>query len=260
MLVLSTAAGLLQAGVIDQSLFSERNGDVEGWEESVRATYVAPLGLGAYMLQNFVLGHVIYSFCAPLAVAEALRPSIAHRPWLGRRGITVATGLWLLVAALIYADTPSNESHATLPEVAATLAVIAALVAAAFRVGRIERPARDRTPGVRTALVVSFVAASGLASVTETWSGVAVATLVAAASGGLLARAARGRDWGLAHVAAIATGALLSRGALAFLYYPVVGETSAERKYAHNVVMLLIIGAAGAYAIRRARGSRSVGP
>jgi hypothetical protein len=191
MLMLSTAAGLLQAGVIDQSLFSDTYGDVEGWEESLRATYIAPLGLGAYMLQNFVLGHVIYSFCAPIALAEALRPSIAHRPWLGRRGITVATGLWSLVAALIYFDTLSSESHATLPEVAATLAVIAALVAAAFRVCRSERPARDRTPRVRTMLVVSFVAASAHAAVPETWSGVAVATLVAAASGGLLARAAR---------------------------------------------------------------------
>jgi catechol 2,3-dioxygenase-like lactoylglutathione lyase family enzyme len=42
------------------------------------------------------------------------------------------------------------------------------------------------------------------------------------------------------------------------LYYPLVGETSAERKYAHNVVMLLIVAAAGAYAIRRAR--RCAGP
>jgi drug/metabolite transporter (DMT)-like permease len=94
----------------------------------------------------------------------------------------------------------------------------------------------------------------------ETWLGLGLAALVVVASGWLLARAARGPDWGVAHVAAVATGVLLSRGALAFLYYPVVGETSAERKYAHNVVMLLIVAAAGAYAIRRARSSRSVAP
>ena len=271
MLLLSAAAGLLQAGVIDQSLFSDSYGDVEGWEESLRATYIAPLGVGAYMLQNFVLGHVIYSFCAPLALAEAMRPGIARRPWLGRPGIAVATGLWLLVAAAILADTLGSESHATLPEVAATLAVVAALVAAALRVGRVARPARQRTPQLRSAcvvsfvpasarsprlrtvLVVSFVAASAQAAVPETWVGVAVAVPVAVASGWLLARAARGRDWGLAHIAAVATGVLLSRGALAFTYYPVVGETSAGRKYAHNVVMLLIVAAAGAYAMRQAR-------
>jgi hypothetical protein len=258
LLLLSAAAGLLEAGVIDQSLFSDSYGDVDGWEESLRATYIAPLGLGAYMLQNFVLGHVIYSFCAPLALAEAMRPGIAHRPWLGRRGIAVAVGLWLLVAAAILADTLSSESHAALSEVAATVAVIAALLAAALRVGRVARPALDRTPRIRTTLAVSFVAASAIAAVPETWVGVALATLVAVASGCLLARAARGRDWGLAHIAAVATGALLSRGALAFLYYPVVGETSAGRKYAHNVAMLLIVAAAGAYAIRRGRSQPAV--
>ena len=123
MLLLSAAAGLLQAGVIDQALFSDSYGDVRGWEESLRATYVAPLGVGAYMLQNFVLGHVIYSFCAPIAVAEAMRPAIAQRSWLGRRGITFATALWLAVAALIFADALGSEAHATALEIAATLAV-----------------------------------------------------------------------------------------------------------------------------------------
>jgi hypothetical protein len=189
-----------------------------------------------------------------------MRPAISHRLWLGWRGITVATVLWLLVTAAIVSDTLGSDAHATLPEVAATLAVIAAIVVAAFRVGRVDRPARERTPRLRTTLAVSFVAASAHAVATETWLGVAAAALVVVASGWLLARAARGRGWGLAHVAAVATGVLLSRGALAFLYYPVVGETSAERKYAHNVVMLLIVAAAGAYALRRAREHRCAGP
>jgi hypothetical protein len=260
MLLLSAAAGLLQAGVIDQSLFSDSYGDVEGWEESLRATYVAPLGLGAYMLQNFVLGHVIYSFCAPIALAEAMRPAVAHRLWLGWRAIAVTTMSWLLVAALICSDALGSEAHATLPEVAAALAVVAALVAGAFRVGRVDRAPRGRTPRVRAVLVVSFVAASAHAVVMETWLGFAIATLVVMASSWLLARTARGRGWGLAHVAALATGVLLSRGALAFLYYPVVGHTSAGQKYAHNVVMLVIVAAAGAYAIRQARSSRTIGP
>ena len=260
MLLLSAAAGLLQAGVIDQSLFSDSYGDVKGWEESLRATYVAPLGLGAHMLQGFVVGHVVYSFCAPIALVEAMRPGLAHRAWLGWRGVAVSAALWLLVAALILSDALGSEAHATLPEAAATLAVIAALVAAAFCVGRVARPDRERTPRLRTVLVVSFVAASAHAMAMETWLGVAVAAFVLVTSGWLLARASRGRDWGLAHTAAVAVGVLLSRAALAFTYYPVVGETSAERKYAHNVVMLLIVIGAGAYALRRARGSHSDRP
>lgn len=176
-LLLSAAAGLLQAGVIDEALFSDSYGDVRGWEESLRATYVA-LGLGAYMLQNFVLGHVVYSFCAPLALVEAMRPGIAQRSWLGWRGIAVAIASWLLVASLIFADALGSKAHATLPEVAATLAVVAVLVAFALRVGRTPLPRREHTARVRTTFLVSFLAACTHAVVTETWLGVAIAAVV----------------------------------------------------------------------------------
>ncbi len=64
--------------------------------------------------------------------------------------------------------------------------------------------------------------------------------LVAVAAGAALGR--------LRHAAALATGALLSRGVLAFTYFPVVGENAAVAKYAHNVVMLAIVAAAGFFA------------
>ncbi|HEV7808106.1 MAG TPA: hypothetical protein VGO80_19995 [Solirubrobacteraceae bacterium] len=131
--------------------------------------------------RNFVLGHVVYSFCAPLALAGAMRSGIAQRSWLGWRGIAVAIGSWLLVASLMFADALDSAARATLPEVAETLAVVAALVAFASRVGRGRRPRREHTARVRTALVVSFVAASALADVPETWLGVAVAVAVAVA-------------------------------------------------------------------------------
>ena len=267
-LLLSAAAGLLQAGVLDQSLFSESYDDVRGWEESVRATYVEPLGLSAYMAQNFILGHVIFSFAAPIALAEALRP--AGEPWLRRRGHRGRRGAWLAVAALLIADT--SEPRATVGELAVTLAVVAALVAAALRTGRRRAtrsprssvglhglspdnstlartpplatapasspaaPTRRAAPRVRTALGASFLLTAAYSMAPETWAGAAFALAVAALALVLLARHA----WTLEHVVAIASGALLARGALAFTYYPVVGETSAAQKYAHNVVMLAV--------------------
>lgn len=247
MLVLSAAAGLVQAGLLDQSLFAERYGDVRGWEESFRATAISPLGVSASMLQGFLLGHVVYSFCAPIALAEAMCPSIAHRPWLGRAGIIVATGLWLLVAAAIVAD----AGHASPRELTVTLLVVVGLVVVALRVGGSAPRAGTRTPRAGTLLVAGFVAASLHAVMPTTWVGTIGAVLIATAAAVGLVRAARGSTWGLPHCAAIATGVLLSRGALAFTYYPVVGHTSAAAKYGHNVTMLAFVVAIGAYAARR---------
>ena len=77
------------------------------------------------------------AFCAPIALAEAMRPSMAHRPWFGWRGLAIVAALWVAVAGLILGDDLANEpSHATAAEVMGTLVVTAAFVFAAFRVGR----------------------------------------------------------------------------------------------------------------------------
>lgn len=55
---------------------------------------------------------------------------------------------------------------------------------------------------------------------------------------------------------AVAFGIVLSRGLLAFTYYPLVGEPSALQKYGHNVVMLAIVTAAAAVAWRAAAEDR----
>jgi hypothetical protein len=103
---------------------------------------------------------------------------------------------------------------------------------------------------------VSFVAASLHGAVDPTWLGVAQATAIGALASPLLVQASRARGWAPEHAAAVAAGALLSLAALAFTYEPLIGEVSTARKYAHNAVMLMLIAAAGAVAIERARRSR----
>lgn len=251
MLLLAAAFGLLEAGAIDQSLFADSYADVSNWEETVRATYVAPLGVAAFPAQSFVVGHVLFSFCAPIALAEAMKPEIAYCPWLGRRGLVIAVGAWLAAAALILNDA-LGEGYATWLEIAVTLGLVAALVAAAFLLRLPARTTR-RAPRVRTVLAASFVVTTAGTAVPETWIGFGIALAVLAVALWLLLRFAGGQGWTLAHTAAVGTGALLSRGALAFLYYPLVGETSAAQKYTHNVVMLLVVVVVGAFAHRRSR-------
>ncbi len=254
-LLFAAALAVLEAGVVDQSVFAEESDLVRGWDESVRRTYVDPLGISAFNALSWVIGHVVYSFAAPIAVAQAIRPGLAWRPWLGRRALVGVTLLWLAAAAVIVADLEPGAVHSGTPvEIAAAAVIAAGLVAAAFLTSRRTEP-RSGTPsmaGIRAAGVGGFVVATALALPPDTWLGVVLLVAAAMVSAVWLARVARAGRWGLAHTAAAGTGALVSRGTLAFLYQPLVGEVAEPAKYTHNVVMLVTVTALGVYAVRQA--------
>ena len=128
----------------------------------------------------------------------------------------------------------------------------AALLAAALLLRLPSRTTR-RAPHVRTVVAASLGLTTAGTAVPETWVGLWIALAVLAAALWLLLRFAGGPGWTLTHTAAVGAGALLSRGALAFLYYPLVGETSAAQKYTHNVAMLLGVVAVCAFVLRRSR-------
>jgi hypothetical protein len=262
MVLFSAAFGLLQAGVIDQSLFSTEYRGIEDWEELLRGTFVEPLGLGAYLAQTFVVGHVVYSYCAPIAIVEALRPSHAHEPWLRRRGLTVVVLLYLAVAAVILGDHLANEpSHASAGQVAGALLIAAAFVAGGVALGRrVPASSGASAPRLWVVVAVSFLAASLHGAVDPTWLGVAQGAAILFLASALLVRASHAAGWGLEHAAAVAAGVLLSLATLAFTYDPLIGEVSTSRKYAHNAVMLTLIAAVSALAIGSARACRRVPP
>jgi hypothetical protein len=253
MILLAAAFGLLQAGVIDQSLFSADYRDIASWEESLRSTYIAPLGLGAYMTQSFLVGHVIFSFCAPIALVEGFRPGHRTEPWVGRLGLVVAGASYLAIAALVLGDHLAGESsHASAAQVAGSLVIACGLIAGAFVLGRRIRPgSHRRAPRSRVVFIAGLVAVTALTVVPENWLGFAAAVGLLALGGGLLARVSRAPGWGARHAVALAAGAVLSRAVLAFTYYPVIGEVSATRKYLHNLALLAIIGAVALLAARR---------
>jgi hypothetical protein len=264
-LVFATAAGLVQAGLVDESLFNDDYRKIESWDELWGRTEVGALGLSAYATQSFVLGHVVYSFTAPIVLTEAIRPDVASRAWVGWKALAVVAILYVTVAGLVLADTLRNEpTHASPAQIFGTVAVVGALVIAALKLPRPSAAwtTQRRAPHPGVVLVAGFVAASLLALAPSTWAGLALSAAVLAASGALLVRASRQKGWELRHVVAVAAGAVLSRALLAFAYYPVIGEVSAARKYAHNVVMLLLVGLVIALAFARSRspGARADGP
>lgn len=115
LLLVFAALGVVQACLIDQSMFSADYGGYEGWEEIRAATLVPALGVSAYNAFNFVVGHMIYSFGAPVALAEAWVPTRAQVPWLGRFGTAMAVAAYLGTAALILADPGSRSGSVPQP-------------------------------------------------------------------------------------------------------------------------------------------------
>jgi hypothetical protein len=152
------ALGVAQCCVIDQSLFSAAYQGYDGWLEAREATWAPWLGTSAYNAANSVLGHVIFSFAAPIAVAEAWRPARADRAWLNAWGIAAALVCYLGAAVMIFGDAQSRSASPL--QLMASAGVIGGLLgAAAWHGGRSAATSaprvRNRPIGVRTVAVVA---------------------------------------------------------------------------------------------------------
>jgi hypothetical protein len=133
MVLLAVAFGLVQAGLVDQSLFDRAALEGTQFAEAGRAagaTWVPALGFSAGQLFDFVGGHVWWSVCAPIAVVEAWSPVAVRRaPWLSRWGVAGLVVLYVLASLVNWSDSGRVVSPV---QVVAVLTVVAALVAAAW--------------------------------------------------------------------------------------------------------------------------------
>ncbi|MEV5741818.1 hypothetical protein AB0L30_17375 [Microbispora rosea] len=271
-LALAAAFGVLQAGVVDQSMFSEGYRDIPYWEEMVRPTYVAPLGLAAHTTLSFVAGHAVWSFGVPIALTEGLNPRLSRTPWLRTPGLVTAAALYLAAAALVLRDhLRTEDEHAAAAQIGGSLTAVALLVL--FALSR-----RSRDPVVRNGVVRNgavrngavrngavrdgaaprpfAVAACGLVAglvfdfLPSTWAGVAAGLTVIALCGAVAVRLARSPEWTIRHAAALAAGALTARAVVGFFAVP-LGEVPTVAKYAHNVAFVAGAVLLGVLAARR---------
>lgn len=250
--MLATAFGLVQAGVVDQSLFSVDYRGINGWEEAYQATLVAPLGISASNALNFVGGHVVFSICTPIALIEGTAPRRAVEPWLGRVGLALAALIYLGASGLVLIMSQRTEdSHASVTQVVVSLGVVVALVVAAPRFGRPRSQISVRSaPRIRTAFVFALVLSAVHGMATETWPGAALVVATFVVGSAAIVWGSRRGGWSVGHIAAVAGAPLLVRAALAFTYAPMIGTVSDVEKFGHNVVMMLIVLGATVLAMR----------
>ncbi|WP_433797047.1 hypothetical protein [Actinoplanes sp. CA-252034] len=133
MVLLAAAFGLVQAGLVDQSLFDRSalaGTQFAEWNRAAQATWVPWWGLSAEQLFEFVRNHVWLSVCAPIAVVEACAaPAVRRVPWLSRRGVVGLVGLYLLASLVNWSDSGRVVSAL---QVAGVVVVAGGLVAVAW--------------------------------------------------------------------------------------------------------------------------------
>ena len=252
--LLAAAFGVVEAGVVDQSMFARDYRGIPYWSDMADPTYVAPIGLSIFLAVTFVMNHVLASMAGPIAVVEGLAGRRGRDPWLGRPMIAVASVLYLAASAAVYADMLDTNGEAIASPgqvagagVAALLLVAAALASRRLRVdlaaGGVPRPW----------LVAVLSAAATGATLVYGPSPLGTDALIAtyAVAAGLVWWIGRRPAWTAGHVAALAAGWLTAFAIAAFATDPIGHVTDAE-KVGHNVALLLLVAAVGAIAVRRA--------
>ena len=133
-LLLGLAFGVVQAGLIDNSMFNPSYRDIEYWDEMFRSSYVPALGFNPNLALAFSVGHMVWSVGAPIAVVEALTRRTTT-PWLGRFGLALTTAAFLLAAGFVVWWHQDTEHY--LPsgwQLAGAAVVAGALIVAAFAI------------------------------------------------------------------------------------------------------------------------------
>ncbi len=254
---LATGFGIVQAGLVDQSIFRLTYRDLPEWASWATPTYIEPLGLSAYLALTFVAGHVIASFCAPIAISEALVPEQRTESWVGPIGLGVTAGLYLTAAGVILNDHLTTESAAISPtQTIVTSLVVVALVVFALTLGRAIRPLTERwRPPALLVFVAVGAAGLGKEHLPVTWQGVAAHVALLAGVAGLALWFARSTAWTHVHELAVAAGFVTALAINGFMTMPLFSEVPPLQKYAHNSVLALAIGALLLVSLRRHRES-----
>jgi len=263
MLLLGLAFGLVEAGLVDQSLFNPAYRDIPYWDNLREPTLIPAVGTSAYMALTFLAGHAIGSICAPIALAEALAPGRSTEPWLRTRWLVVMAVLWAAGAALVLADTLSTETfRPSAAQLGGTVLLVAGLIALAFTRPRLgtRRQSPGAAPSPLAVLAISACcfgvrplldSVSARTSASSGWLSTLAGAAVLALLGALVARWSRRDGWGALHVLAVAVGALVAVAAAAFSVEP-LGDVPAATKYAVNsFLFVLVLALAGVAASRQ---------
>jgi hypothetical protein len=221
MLVLGLAYGVVEEGLVTQSLF---NPDYAG-VHLLADGFVPALGIaGPWTLYVLTL-HAVWSTTVPIVLVEACTPDRRTTPWLGRPGVAVAAAL-LVVGAIgnTVFTMLTFPFVAPVPRLLAAGIVAALLAVLAFRLPRARR-GPGRVPPPWLLAVVALAAGAAFMTGRGGWSYVAAMVVLDVVLVALTVRWSTRPGWTPRHAVALAGGALLTYAWHAFPEHPVVPVT-----------------------------------
>jgi hypothetical protein len=243
-LLLGLAFGVLQAGLIDQSMFNPSYRDIDYWDEMFNPTYVSWLGFSPELGVMFTTGHLIWSVAVPIAIIEALVPRRRTTPWLRWPGLALtAVGFGLAAYVVVWWTLDTEDFVPSAGQLLGAAMVVIALVVAAFVVRPRHRLTSNRpSPSPWLVGTAAFAALAFRMPVQGGWTAFAVNLGLLAGLLAVIVWWSARPTWGPLHQLALAGGALLANVATAFLGQP-IGDVSTTAKYGHNVVALIAVAA-----------------
>ena len=253
-LLLAMVFGVVEAALIDLSLFTTERHDISSWQQIIGPTMIDPLGVSAGAAVTWVGGHVLMSIGVPIAVTEALFPRLRGRSWLPWPVLGVVAVVFAGVAVVVHVHEQRAYGATLTPaRVLVVLSLCAALVAAAR--SRRTRPRPDRDGGLPRAWLLVLTGALtmlGVDCATAGWVWAAGSVAVCAGVAWWLVRRGRRASFVGRGAALLAVGALVERALIAFTA-PVPDQVAEAAKFAHNVGFLALVVALGLVVVRRDR-------
>ncbi|MEV0725880.1 hypothetical protein AB0I37_24260 [Micromonospora purpureochromogenes] len=263
--LLAAAFGVVQAGLVDQSLFNpEFLADTEfaDTQAAANATLVPGLGFSAQQAVNYIGNHVALSICAPIAIVESfLTPRRRREPWLGGWGLAVIGVVYLLGSLLVFSDDGGRKGFLASPvQLTFAVALALALIGAALlsRRRRGEQPLTGRKPAAlpedqpRRAphpiwpALVAFGGYLGM-NLVPGWIGVGLTVTVAVVATTAIVAWSRRTGWGQRHVLAGWAAGLVCAAAFAYAvpnYAPASPTEALIGDVAISVITLALVGGA----------------
>lgn len=208
--ILAAAYGIIEAGLIDQSLFNQAFMDLE----SQKVTPIPVLGISAYNALAFMVGHVIWSIGVPIAIIEMLTPARRTTTWLSKFGLFLTGVLYLIGCAIVFSFIYADEKFLASPgQLMSAAAMAIALIAIAFAINKNKYPTAPmvyRVPKPLPLGVGTFVMASLFFAKPESWAGVIIGIFILSITWLLITHWSQQQGWRLQHQFALVAGALLT--------------------------------------------------